>query len=99
MRLSSLLSALPEELPKPAPDSDPVIRGICYDSRAVAAGDLFELQDVRTSEPSVAESMKAELLERIDFYRERGRALGLYEADRPMDPEMIEKLRSLGYLD
>ena len=44
MRLSELLSALPEA---PAltrgPDSeqDPVIRGVCVDSRAVAPGDLF----------------------------------------------------------
>jgi UDP-N-acetylmuramoyl-L-alanyl-D-glutamate--2,6-diaminopimelate ligase len=48
MRLSSLLAALPQEL---APqdlargtallDSDPVIRGITYDSRNVSPGDLF----------------------------------------------------------
>jgi len=41
MRLSSLLTALPEDLSKSAVDADPVIRGLCYDSRAVAAGDLF----------------------------------------------------------
>ena len=41
MRLSSLLSALPTDLEVRAPDDDPVIRGLCYDSRAVAAGDLF----------------------------------------------------------
>ena len=46
MRLSSLLSALP---PEHAPiawhrseaSDDPVIRGLAYDSRAVAPGDLF----------------------------------------------------------
>jgi UDP-N-acetylmuramoyl-L-alanyl-D-glutamate--2,6-diaminopimelate ligase len=46
MRLSDLLSVLPREL---APTgriggdeiSDPVIRGICYDSRQVSPGDLF----------------------------------------------------------
>ncbi len=41
MRLSSLLTALPPDLDVRAPDDDPVIRGLCYDSRAVAAGDLF----------------------------------------------------------
>ena len=46
MRLSQLLAALPSELAPlrraaGEPDADPVIRGITYDSRAVAAGDLF----------------------------------------------------------
>jgi len=41
MRLSSLLAALPTQPPIEKPDNDPVIRGICYDSRAVAPGDLF----------------------------------------------------------
>jgi UDP-N-acetylmuramoyl-L-alanyl-D-glutamate--2,6-diaminopimelate ligase len=41
MRLSSLLDAVPSELLVSRPDPDPVIRGLCYDSRAVAAGDLF----------------------------------------------------------
>jgi UDP-N-acetylmuramoyl-L-alanyl-D-glutamate--2,6-diaminopimelate ligase len=41
MRLSSLLSLLPPELVASAPADDPVIRGLCYDSRHVAAGDLF----------------------------------------------------------
>jgi UDP-N-acetylmuramoyl-L-alanyl-D-glutamate--2,6-diaminopimelate ligase len=42
MRLSSLLAALPDEhAPRGAPTSDPVIRGITYDSRNVSPGDLF----------------------------------------------------------
>jgi UDP-N-acetylmuramoyl-L-alanyl-D-glutamate--2,6-diaminopimelate ligase len=41
MRLSALLAALPSDLLHRAPDADPVIRGLCYDSREVAAGDLF----------------------------------------------------------
>ena len=46
MRLSELLAALPPELSPTdrragSPDDDPVIRGIAYDSRVVAAGDLF----------------------------------------------------------
>ncbi len=41
MRLSKLLEALPADMLTGAPDGDPVIRGLCYDSRAVAAGDLF----------------------------------------------------------
>ena len=41
MRLSSLLSPLAADLVTRLPDEDPVIRGLCYDSRAVAAGDLF----------------------------------------------------------
>ncbi|MDJ0849366.1 MAG: UDP-N-acetylmuramoyl-L-alanyl-D-glutamate--2,6-diaminopimelate ligase [Myxococcota bacterium] len=41
MRLSKLLAALPADMLTGAPDADPVIRGLCYDSRAVAAGDLF----------------------------------------------------------
>jgi len=46
MRLSELLSTLPPELAmlgleRDAPDDDPVIRGLAYDSRAVSSGDLF----------------------------------------------------------
>ena len=42
MRLSALLAALPaEHAPRSAPSSDPVIRGITYDSRGVSPGDLF----------------------------------------------------------
>jgi UDP-N-acetylmuramoyl-L-alanyl-D-glutamate--2,6-diaminopimelate ligase len=41
MRLSALLSALPRDQLLEPPQDDPVIRGLCYDSRAVAAGDLF----------------------------------------------------------
>jgi UDP-N-acetylmuramyl tripeptide synthase len=41
MRLSSLLSLLPPDQVTSAPTGDPVIRGLCYDSRGVAAGDLF----------------------------------------------------------
>jgi UDP-N-acetylmuramoyl-L-alanyl-D-glutamate--2,6-diaminopimelate ligase len=41
MRLSSLLRKLPPELLVRAPADDPVVRGVCYDSRDVAAGDLF----------------------------------------------------------
>ncbi|MEE2679156.1 MAG: UDP-N-acetylmuramoyl-L-alanyl-D-glutamate--2,6-diaminopimelate ligase [Myxococcota bacterium] len=41
MRLSALLAALPPVPELRLPDTDPVIRGVCYDSRAVAPGDLF----------------------------------------------------------
>jgi len=41
MRLSTLLAALPAKPRIEKPDADPVIRGVCYDSRAVAPGDLF----------------------------------------------------------
>jgi UDP-N-acetylmuramoyl-L-alanyl-D-glutamate--2,6-diaminopimelate ligase len=42
MRLSALLAALPDDpTPRKAPTSDPVIRGISYDSRGVSPGDLF----------------------------------------------------------
>ena len=41
MRLSSLLAALPTQPRIEKPDDDPVIRGVCYDSRAVAPGALF----------------------------------------------------------
>jgi UDP-N-acetylmuramoyl-L-alanyl-D-glutamate--2,6-diaminopimelate ligase len=46
MRLSALLSALPPELAprrwlRAHPSDDPVIRGVAYDSRKVAPGDLF----------------------------------------------------------
>ncbi len=42
MRLSALLAALPaEHAPRNSPSSDPVIRGITYDSRSVSPGDLF----------------------------------------------------------
>ncbi|HEU4427593.1 MAG TPA: UDP-N-acetylmuramoyl-L-alanyl-D-glutamate--2,6-diaminopimelate ligase [Myxococcota bacterium] len=42
MRFSELLSALPPALaPLERPALDPVIRGVQYDSRAVAPGDLF----------------------------------------------------------
>jgi UDP-N-acetylmuramoyl-L-alanyl-D-glutamate--2,6-diaminopimelate ligase len=46
MRLSTLIAALPASLSPhrrilPEDGSDPVIRGLCYDSRAVAPGDAF----------------------------------------------------------
>ncbi len=46
MRLSALLSALPRDLEptewvRSAPNVDPVIRGVSYDSRKVSPGDLF----------------------------------------------------------
>ena len=43
MRLSALIAALPGSLApaESATDEDPVIRGIQYDSRAIAPGDLF----------------------------------------------------------
>jgi len=46
MRLSALLAALPRELAptrwlRASPSDDPIIRGVAYDSRAVAPGDLF----------------------------------------------------------
>ncbi len=42
MHLSKLLAVLPEELSATAlPGDDPIVRGLAYDSRAVAPGDLF----------------------------------------------------------
>ncbi len=43
MRLSALLEALPPALAveAPAPGADPVVRGLCIDSRQVSPGDLF----------------------------------------------------------
>ena len=41
MRLASLAAAVPEELRVDFPDSDPVVRGIAYDSRSIAPGDVF----------------------------------------------------------
>jgi len=41
MRLSTLLASVPAERLLQPPEGDPVVRGVVYDSRAVAAGDLF----------------------------------------------------------
>jgi UDP-N-acetylmuramoyl-L-alanyl-D-glutamate--2,6-diaminopimelate ligase len=41
MRLSDLLDALPADAIRERPSEDPVIRGLAYDSRASASGDLF----------------------------------------------------------
>jgi UDP-N-acetylmuramoyl-L-alanyl-D-glutamate--2,6-diaminopimelate ligase len=41
MRLADLLDALPADALLERPADDPVIRGLSYDSRAAAAGDLF----------------------------------------------------------
>ena len=46
MRLSALLAALPAQWSpsrwlRADPTADPIIRGVCYDSRFVAPGDLF----------------------------------------------------------
>ncbi len=41
MRLSSLIEAVPAEQRVDAPQADPVVRGIKYDSREVTSGDLF----------------------------------------------------------
>ena len=41
MRLADLLDALPADAVLERPAEDPVIRGLTYDSRAAAAGDLF----------------------------------------------------------
>ena len=41
MRLSTLLASVPAERLLSPPEGDPVVRGVVYDSRAVASGDLF----------------------------------------------------------
>jgi len=41
MRLSQLLDSLPPDSRPEKPETDPIIRGIAYDSRRVSAGDLF----------------------------------------------------------
>ena len=61
--------------------------------------DPLELTSVLGNEPDRAAKLRRELLERKALYEERGRALGEVPADQPLDPETIEKLRSLGYLD
>ena len=41
MRLSALLACLSPAPDAPRSGDDPIVRGLCYDSRAVAPGDLF----------------------------------------------------------
>ena len=87
MRLSALLASLPMHLApsqwlRSSPSEDPVIRGIAYDSRRVAPGDLFVLCSdgltglVRDDEIAEAANSGADLdaicAQLIDLANERG---------------------------
>jgi UDP-N-acetylmuramoyl-L-alanyl-D-glutamate--2,6-diaminopimelate ligase len=81
MRFQELLDALPAGLaPRRAPASNPVIRGICYDSRQVSPGDLFV-------------ALRGGLADGHDFVaqaRELGAAALLLEAPVAEDAQLAE---------
>ncbi len=63
--------------------------------------DPFELTDVSAREPQRAEQLTAALKLRLDAQRRRGASLrgGAPPATTPPNPEMLEQLRALGYVD
>ena len=63
--------------------------------------DPFELMDVSTREPQVTEQLAAELKLLLDAQRRRGASLrgGAVPATTPPDPEVLEQLRALGYVE
>jgi arylsulfatase A-like enzyme len=65
------------------------------------AADPHELQDRSADEPDVVAALRRQLLDVFARQREKGEALG--EPDAPeapqMDPDQLDALRSLGYVD
>ena len=63
--------------------------------------DPLERVNVHARNEAVAGSLRERIGELLKTYTERGRELAGEEgpAEQPMDPELLEKLRSLGYVD
>ena len=63
--------------------------------------DPFELANVIEDHPETAAQLRRQLLERIAQQRERGTAFQAGQLEQPelIDPQLLEQLRSLGYLD
>jgi arylsulfatase A-like enzyme len=63
--------------------------------------DPFELHDVLARHPQIAEGFEHHVLERIADQAMNGERFqaGRSKESQPLDPEMLEQLRSLGYLD
>ena len=65
------------------------------------SSDPFELSDVSAGHPEVTEPLAAALQLTLAAQREKGSALhdGQAPATTPSDPELLEQLRALGYLE
>jgi arylsulfatase A-like enzyme len=63
--------------------------------------DPFELQDVRAEHPDIAERLEGRILETIGEHQARGLVLQSEDAIplEDVDPERLEELRALGYID
>ena len=63
--------------------------------------DPFELGNVIEDHPETAAQLRRQLLERIAEQRQRGIAFQAGQPEQPelIDPQLLEQLRSLGYLD
>jgi arylsulfatase len=63
--------------------------------------DSLELEDVSSKHASKATELRRALEARIDRYRARRAELleGSEDVEEEMDPELLEKLRALGYID
>ena len=63
--------------------------------------DPLELVNVQTGNEGVAVTLRERIGELLQKYEKRGRELAGKEGpgEQPVDPELLEKLRSLGYVD
>lgn len=64
------------------------------------AEDPFELHDVSGEHPEIAERLRKRALERVELHKRRGALLGTASqtTEEDLDPEILEQLRSLGYV-
>lgn len=64
------------------------------------ASDTLELRDVLSQQSAVGDAMQIRLLDRVQLYEQRAQPTGdVPEVENDVDPELLEKQCSLGYVD
>ena len=68
--------------------------------RLFYTSDAFELHDLATARPEVAEALRQQMAELIRAYGHRASQFGASDAAAPMplDPERLRELEALGYV-